>query len=397
MRGAATSRLTFGFPRMHKEPGERRDFRPELLAQIAATGCRVFAESGIGSGMGFTDDDYRRASLLVEVVDARTAYEQDVVVTLRAPDDRLAWMAPGATLVSMLHFPTRPARIRRLAELGLEAISLDSIVDDDGRRLVENLRAVGWNGIEAAFDALACTYPELTDGSREPIRVTVMGAGAIAKHAIEGATKYGNLSRNEMFGEMNLPGVIVTVLGRNVTGSRGAMRAVLGSTDILVDATQRSDASHPIVPNGWIRHLPPHAVICDLVVDPYDLSAHPPTVRGIEGIPQGNLDQWTFGPDDPAWDRTVPVGVPSTERRTLVSCYSWPGIHPSACMRHYQGQLGPLLRTLIERGGVRGLRPDSGTMERALRRASLRSWTEGPEAEPVRPTLVQGTPLVQSV
>lgn len=103
----------------------------------------MFAESGIGSGMGFTDDDYGRVSTLVRVVDERTAYEQDIVVSLRAPDGRLQWMRPCATLVSMLQFPTRPARIRRLAELRLEAVSLDSVVDDDGRRLVENMRAVG--------------------------------------------------------------------------------------------------------------------------------------------------------------------------------------------------------------------------------------------------------------
>ena len=370
--------LTFGFPRMQQEPGERRDFRPELVAEVAATGCRVFAESGIGRGMGFTDEDYRRVSPLVDVVDERTTYEQDVVVTLRAPEDRFAWMRPGATLVSMLHFPTRPARVKALSALELEAISLDSIVDDGGRRLVENMRAVGWNGMEAAFDALARTYPQLTDGCREPIRVTVMGAGTVGKHAIEAATKYGSLARNEAYTAMNLPGVVVLVLGRNVTRSAATMWTLLGSTDILVDATQRSVASDPIVPNGWLRHLPRHAVICDLVVDPYDLRADPPTVRGIEGIPQGNLDQWTFGPEDPAWERTVPMGIASRERRTVVSCYSWPGIHPSECMRHYQAQLAPLLLTLIERGGVRGLRPEAGTTERALRRASLRSWAEAP-------------------
>jgi alanine dehydrogenase len=245
------------------------------------------------------------------------------------------------------------------------------------------------NGVEAAFDALVRTYPELMDGARDPIHVTVMGAGAIAKHAIEAATKYGSLARNDAYGEMNIPGVIVAVLGRNVTRSAAVMSDVLSSTDILVDATQRSDASHPIVPNGWIRHLPSHAVVCDLVVDPYDLGTNPPTVRGIEGIPQGDLDQWTFAPDDPRWDRTVPTEIPSYERRTVVSCYSWPGIHPVQCMRRYQQQLAPLLVTLSQRGGVHGLRANAGMIERALRRASLQSWTEGPGSGLAGPAPVQ--------
>ena len=38
---------------------------------------------------------------------------------------------------------------------------------------------------------------------------------------------------------------------------------------LLVDATQRSDTGRPLVPNSWLAYLPHHAVICDLVVDPF--------------------------------------------------------------------------------------------------------------------------------
>jgi alanine dehydrogenase len=239
------------------------------------------------------------------------------------------------------------------------------------------MRAVGWNGLEAAFDALAGTHPELTDPRRGPVHVTVMGVGAVGKHAVEAATKYGRLERDRTFAELRLRGVIVSVVGRNMTGWEVEMRRLLPSTDILVDATQRSDPSRPVIPNAWLGNLPAHAVVCDLVVDPYQLDAVPPTVRGIEGIPQGDLDQWVFLADDPGWDRTVPPAIQSRERRTVASCYSWPGIHPEACMRRYQRQLTPLLVTLVERGGVTGLRADHGMLERALRRASLRSWTLG--------------------
>jgi alanine dehydrogenase len=371
---ARSARPTFGFPRMHKERGERRDFLPGLVGRLMAEGCPVTVESGIGSGMGRTDDDYRAVSALVEVADERSAFAQDVVVTLRAPHDRLTWMRPGATLVSMLHFPTRPGRVARLGELGLEAISLDSLADDEGHRLVENMRAVGWNGVEAAFDVLARTCPALTDPGRGPLQVTVLGAGTVGKHAIEAATKYGSLRRAEAFADLNLPGVLVVVAGRNVTADATAMRRLFPTTDVLVDATSRSDTTRPLVPNAWLEWLPQHAVVCDLVVDPYLLDVDPQTVRSIEGIPQGDLDQWTFSPDDPAWERTALPGIRNEHRRTVVSCYSWPGVHPEACMLHYEVQLAPLLATLVDRG-IHDLRADGATpAERALRRASLRSW-----------------------
>jgi alanine dehydrogenase len=367
--------MTFGFPRMHKEAGERRDFLPELVKQLCALGAEVFVEAGIGSGMGLGDEDYARVSSQVQVVDARTAYQQDVVVVLRCPElEELEQLRRGATLVSMIHFPTRPTRIQRLTERGLQAISLDSLADDEGKRLVENMRAVGWNGLEAAFAALERTYPQFQEEARAPIRVTVMGAGLVGKHAVEAATKYGSRKRAAEFDRRGLPGAEVTVLGRSLTGRWRYMRDRLQVTDILVDASQRSDPSRPLIPNAWIAWLPSHAVICDLVVDPYLLDADPPTVRSIEGIPRGNLDQYRFAPEDPAWSRTVPESIACANRRTVVSCYSWPGVHPKECMAHYGVQLAPLLERLITRG-TEAIEATGDFLDRALYRASLRTWT----------------------
>ena len=144
-------------------------------------------------------------------------------------------------------------------------------------------------------------------------------------------------------------------------------------TDILVDATQRHDASQPLVPNAWIGLMPEHAVICDLVVDPYLLDAEPVVVRGIEGIPQGDLNQWEFGPDDPAWEQ-LPPEIPTAQRRTVVSCYSWPGVRPEPCMHVYGSTAGPDRRGTRPGGRPRRVRADGTYHERAIWRASLRAW-----------------------
>lgn len=374
-----TGGMTFGFPRMHKEAGERRDFLPSLVHLAAGLGCEVFVESGIGSGMGYTDDDYV-AVPNVRIVDEADAYAQDVVVVLRAPIGKFEMIRPGATLVSMLHFPTRPARVRHLEELGIEAISLDTIEDDEGRRLVVNSQSVAWNGLEAAFQMLERTWPLLTARGRRPVRVTVMGAGEIGRHAVEASTKYGDPDRAELLRRYGIPGVEVVTIGRNLTCDGEYLAGRLAETDVLVDATQRDDPSVPLLPNGWLRFLPVHAVICDLVVDPYLLEADPPTVRGIEGIPQGSLDRYMFDIDDPAWDQ-LPPQVATRCRRPVVSCYSWPGVHPKRCMELYCKQLAPLIETLVERGGFDGVRPDGSFHERALYRGSLRALRRAGEPE----------------
>ena len=129
-------------------------------------------------------------------------------------------------------------------------------------------------------------------------------------------------------------------------------------------------------------------MLCDLVVDPYLLDATPKVVRGIEGTPQGDLDQWEFTPDDPAWDR-LPRGIPTTHRRTIVSCYSWPGVRPEPCMHVYGSQLAPLLETLVQAGGMDGIGPRGTFPARGLWRGSLRAWLanegerdpDGPDGE----------------
>ncbi|HEX5827368.1 MAG TPA: hypothetical protein VFY23_07595 [Candidatus Limnocylindrales bacterium] len=368
--------MSVGLPRMHKEPSERRDFLPPLVGLLAGMGCDVVLEDGIGSAMGIPIEDYLIAPN-VRVGTEAEAYAQDLVIVLRAPEGRYELLRRGAILLSMLHFPTRPARVRMLEELGIDAISLDSIANDDGRRLVENLRSVAWNGVGAAFAALERTWPELTRPGRRPVGVTIMGTGRIGRHAVDFATKYGDDTRNEAFMRMGLAGVEVVTTGRNLTRDTAYFRDRLARTDILVDATQRRDPSEPLVRNEWLADMPEHAVLCDLTVDPYLLDAHPRVVRGIEGIPQGSLDQWEFAPDDPAWDLQVPAAIPHAVRRTVVSCYSWPGVRPEPCMHVYGSQLAPLLDALVTAGGVSGLRPDGPFHERALWRGSLRGWLAG--------------------
>jgi hypothetical protein len=141
---------------------------------LAATALRSFGRS-YGSGMGYSQQDYLRSNNLIRFGPVEDVFEQDYVLVLRCPPDRqIRLIRPGACLISMLHFPTRPQRVEQLHSLGLEAISLDSIKDDTGRRLVENLQAVAWNGIEAAFDLLAKLYPfpGFESPARSPIHVT---------------------------------------------------------------------------------------------------------------------------------------------------------------------------------------------------------------------------------
>ncbi len=364
---------SIGFPRMEEEAGEKRVFLPDFVQRIADLGVRVVIEEGYGSRSGFNLADYRQGNALIRSGSRQDAFEQDVVLVLRSPDADFERMSPGTVLISMLHYPTHPNRIPVFQKLGLKTISLDSIVNETDVRLVENMRAVAWNGLEVAFDLLEKVWSGLTRPDGQPIRVLVLGTGMVGKHAVDAAVHMGNIERNNAHIAKRGPGVVCRAVGRNLTGHPAAMQALLETTDILVDATQRRNPSEPVIPNAWIQYLPAHAVLVDLSVDPYIPESDPPVVRGIEGIPKGNLDQYVFHADDPNWEDTIAPGVRTEHRRTAVTCYSWPGFHPEACMTHYGRQLDPMMPVLFEKG-YDGLSKSGGYFERALYRATLKAW-----------------------
>lgn len=366
---------TVGLPRMHKEEGERRDFLPDYAGFLDRLGAeRIVIERGYGAGLGLTEADYRAASPKVEVGDYDACLDQDLVAVVRCPaDDAIKKMRRGAVLLSMLHYPTRPNRVALLRERGIRGVSLDGLTDDLGVRLVENLEAVGWNGVQMAFQELSHHIRHFDQPNRRPTRVVVMGSGYVGGHAARAATRYGDPKLREAMAKKGVPGVAVTVVDYDFTAHENAMLDLLEHTDLLVDATARPDPSKYVIPNAWVGALPEHAVMLDLSVDPYDFATDPPEVKGIEGMPEGTLDQFVFQPNDPVYDR-MDARIDRSHRRTALSCYSWPGVHPKACMEIYGKQVEPITRVLFEVPLDR-LDPEQGRyFERATARAEVNRW-----------------------
>jgi alanine dehydrogenase len=215
--------------------------------------------------------------------------------------------------------------------------------------------------------------PGFDSPHRKPIQVLLMGAGAVGVNVVQAAIRYGDIELWREMAQRNIPGVQVTAIDYDTTRVEPVMLDLLKRTDILIDATQRPDPSAPVVPNEWIGVMPHHAVLVDLSVDPYNCEVPPRSVKGIEGIPHGNLDQYVFAPDDPAFD-AIPECINKVNRRYSISCYSWPGIYPRDCMEVYGHQLNPIMRTLIEKGGIGKINPRGRYFERAISRGLLSNW-----------------------
>lgn len=368
-------KFTLGLASIHAEKGEIRAFLPAFVQKMSKIFTEVVLENGYGTKMGIEPSMYT-TSREIRFASIEEVYIQDFVLVLRYPDDDyLKLMKPSACLISMCHFPTRPKRREFLNLQNIEAISLDSILDDNGQRLVENLRSVAWNGCEIAFQVLQNILPPpgLNSPDREPIIVTLLGSGGVGIHAVQAAIRYGNPILWQEVAGKNIPGNIIRVVDYDLTSHPEKFFHLLKDTNLLIDATQRKNPSEVVIPNQLIQYMPHHSVILDLSVDPYDFRNKPYEVKGIEGIPQGNLDQYIFAPDDPAWNE-ISRQVENHNRRWVVSCYSWPGIHPRSCMLRYGNQISPLLRHIVRSGGLENINPGGKYFDRALSRAMLRYW-----------------------
>lgn len=367
--------FTLGLGIIHAEQGEVRAFLPDFVSKMSRFFKTVILETGYGEGLGI-EGKYYTKSPNVLFGSAEEVYSQNYVLVLRYPPEKyLKKMPPESCLISMCHFPTRPERRKFLKDNSIEAISLDTILDDNGGRLVENLRSVAWNGCEIAFQVLHQLIPNIDSAQRSPLQITILGSGGVGTHAVQAAIRYGDPKIWSDYASKNVTGNIVRVVDYDLTSHKTSLKQLLQTTHLLIDATQRSNPSQIIIPNSFLELMPANAVILDLSVDPYDFNQEPHEVKGIEGIPQGDLDQYIFSPDDPAWD-IIPNGVITRVRRWVVSCYSWPGLHPRACMLRYGNQISPLLRRLVAVGGVDNVNLGGGFHERALARGMIKYWSE---------------------
>jgi alanine dehydrogenase len=369
--------MRVGLPRMHREAGEKRDFLPSFVAALQAAGAtQIVAERGYGSGMGVPETEYLAGADRLVFGTLDDCLAQECIMQVRCLDERFFdRLRPGTLLVSMMHYSTRPQRVRKLADRGIRAIGLDGLLDDGGRRLVENLADVAGNGVAAAFVELARLYPGFDDPHRPPLRVTVLGSGAVGSHAVRAASVYGDRDLRDAMVARGVMGVEVRVVDHDLTRHESYMCGLLSTTDLLVDATQRPDATKHVIPNRWVGIMPAHAVLLDLSVDPYDFSVTPPIVKGIEGIPQGNLDEFVFRADDPVYAQ-LDGRVSTDHRRVALSCYSWPGRNPRACMEIYGSQLEPFLEVMLNKPADRWEKHGDSLYERALARAELSRWLE---------------------
>lgn len=360
-----------GFPRMHKEKNEKRDFLPNFFKYLKNEKAEFYLENGYGSDLGFTKDDYLKSNPNIIFVDNKECYKKDAVIVLRSPEfEQIKSMKDGSMLISMLHYPTRETRRELLKRKNICGVSLDSVRNDLMERIVVNYTGTSGNAIRAAFEELSKSMDNFFSRDRKVINVSIIGMGMVGLMAAKAARVYGSPQMYKRMKEIDAKGVIVRMLSRSITKDRSEMVKILKKTDILVDASTREVTSDYIIKNDMLENLKPYSIILDLTADPYLTDVSPIQVKAIEGIPTGTLDKTVFYPEDKIYD-SIPKEVSTKNRRIVVSCNAWPGIDALKCMEMYGKQMVPIMKKVL-RSDVRNANELSdGFFSRAIYRGSI--------------------------
>lgn len=359
---------SIGFPKMHKELGEKRDFLPKLFEDLKEYDVEVFLEEGYGEMMGYRQKDYILVNQKIKFVSHEEVYKNDLIIVLRSPEfNEIRLMKEGSILISMLHFETRETRNNLLKERKINCFSMDALCNDEDNRIMVNYRGTARTGSRIAFEELKKRTNGFESIKNNVINITILGMGAVAANS---AKAFEEFSDKEFLSENNTRGAIVHMLPRTITQSYERLKNAIEITDILVDASKRLDSTKIIVMNELIEYLPEYAIILDLTADPYNDKVEPIQVKGIEGIPTGTLDKFVVEVDDKMYD-SLPKTISSQNRRVVVSCNAWPGVDAEDCMNLYGQQIIPFLDVVLSKD-IESLNMNSKNLyERSLVRASL--------------------------
>lgn len=171
---------------------------PSGIKKLAEVGAEVEIETGLGSPIGFADEDYQEVGAsVVQNVD-KVLSEADMVLRLKKPELKMVEkLKPEAVLVSFLDPFNERELLEKLASQKISAISMEMIPRTTLAQKMDALSSqanlAGYVAVILAAESLTKIFPMMTtpSGTISPSRVFVIGAGVAGLQAIATAKRLG--------------------------------------------------------------------------------------------------------------------------------------------------------------------------------------------------------------
>ncbi|PKB14845.1 L-alanine dehydrogenase [Novosphingobium kunmingense] len=251
---------------------------PESVRELVAHGHEVWVETGAGSGIGASDEDYRAAGGTIKPTAAEIFAECEMVVKVKEPQAvERAQLRKGQILYTYLHLAPDPEQTADLVRSGVTAIAYETVtgVDNSLPLLKPMSQVAGRMSIQAGATAL-----EKANGGRGvllggvpgvlPAKVVVIGGGVVGFNAAQMAVGLGAdvtiLDRD--------PGVLERLdshfegRARTLYSGRAALAAEVAEADLVIGAVLVPGAAAPkLVTRDMLKTMKPGAVLVDVAID----------------------------------------------------------------------------------------------------------------------------------
>lgn len=276
-------------------PGERRvALVPDVVGKLKSAGVDVVVESGAGLGSAAPDAQYVEAGAMIAST-ADVYAHCDVLLKVQKPTDaEVAQLRSGQTLVGLLSPLLDPQLMKKLAEKGVTAVSLDAIPRTLSRAqsmdvLSSQANIAGYKAVIVAAEEFGRYFPLLTTaaGTAKPANVLILGIGVAGLQAIGTARRLGAVVkaydvRPETREQAESLGAQFVVLKSAIdaTGAGGYARAltpeeqaaqqtelngVIGTMDVVITTAQVPGRKPPVlVTAAAVRGMKPGSVIVDM-------------------------------------------------------------------------------------------------------------------------------------
>ncbi|MEM7077714.1 MAG: alanine dehydrogenase [Pseudomonadota bacterium] len=268
--------MLISVPRETKVHEYRVGLTPDSVASLTTAGHNVWVQNSAGQGVGFDDEDYRRAG--ARIVDLDDAFAGELVIKVKEPNlAECECLQSGQVLFTYLHLAAAPAIAAALVARGVVAIAYETVADAAGHLplLAPMSEVAGRMSVQVGANAL-----QKANGGRgtllggipgvAPAYVVILGGGMAGTNAAEMAiglqARVTILDRsisqlralNERFG----------VRAQVLMASEENIANTVRDADLVIGAVLVPGANAPkLVDRALLRQMLPGAVLVDISID----------------------------------------------------------------------------------------------------------------------------------
>ena len=214
--------MIIGVPKEIKNHEYRAGMTPASVNELSQRGHSVYVETQLGTGIGYSDDDYTKAGAQVLPKAEEVFAKAEMIIKVKEPlAQERKHLREGQILFTYLHLAPDAEQTRDLVASKAVCIAYETITSDSGQLplLAPMSEVAGRMSIQAGASCL-----EKSKGGSgvllggvpgvEPTKVVIIGGGVVGSHAAQMAVGLG---------------ADVTILDNNLNSLR-ALNQVFGST-----------------------------------------------------------------------------------------------------------------------------------------------------------------------